>query len=179
MIVAGGPLTDGTYRFAVRRVDAAGNATDGPAQVVTIDATPPAPIAGLTHQGGGRFRFEPRAGAVDYTYRVGNGPTIPLAGATSFSVRGLPFDPTPVTVRAIDTAGNLGAEATVIAHGCRQFLAYIQPQNTRFFERLGWRPLGDPVIYQGQPHQLMQASLAAVRQSPAAGDRLLQLAVDR
>jgi putative N-acetyltransferase (TIGR04045 family) len=56
------------------------------------------------------------------------------------------------------------AEATVIAHGCRQFLAYIQPQNTRFFQRLGWRPLGEPVMYQGQPHQLMQASLAAARQ---------------
>jgi hypothetical protein len=28
------------------------------------------------------------------------------------------------------------AEATVIAHGCRQFLAYIQIQNVRFFQRL-------------------------------------------
>ena len=55
------------------------------------------------------------------------------------------------------------AEATVIAHGCRQFLAYIQSQNVRFFQRLGWRPIGEPVNYHGQPHQLMQASLAAAQ----------------
>lgn len=112
---AGGPLVDGSYSFAVRRLDAAGNASDGPPIVVTIDATPPAPVSGLVHQGGGQFRFNPMPGAVDYTYRVGNGPNIPLAGATAFKVRGLPFDPTPVTVRAIDAAGNLGAEAVVKA----------------------------------------------------------------
>jgi putative N-acetyltransferase (TIGR04045 family) len=55
------------------------------------------------------------------------------------------------------------AEATVLAHGCRQFLAYIQPQNVRFFQRLGWRPIGEPASYHGQPHQLMQASLAAAQ----------------
>lgn len=55
------------------------------------------------------------------------------------------------------------AEATVIAHGCRQFLAYIQSQNVRFFQRLGWRVIGEPVNYHGQPHQLMQASLAAAQ----------------
>jgi putative N-acetyltransferase (TIGR04045 family) len=62
---------------------------------------------------------------------------------------------------------NLGrvAEATVIAHGCRQFLAYIQVQNVRFFQRLEWCPIGEPVMYHGQPHQLMQASLAAAAAS--------------
>ena len=55
------------------------------------------------------------------------------------------------------------AEATVIAHGCRQFLAYIQSQNVRFFQRLGWRVIGGLVLHQGQPHQLMQASLAAAQ----------------
>jgi putative N-acetyltransferase (TIGR04045 family) len=53
------------------------------------------------------------------------------------------------------------AEATVIAHGCREFLAYIQTQNVRFFRRLGWQVIGDPVPHHGQPHQLMAASLAA------------------
>jgi putative N-acetyltransferase (TIGR04045 family) len=52
------------------------------------------------------------------------------------------------------------AEETVIERGCRQFLAYIQTQNIRFFQRLGWCALGEPVSFHGQPHQLMQASLA-------------------
>src|SRR5690242_11869172 len=39
------------------------------------------------------------------------------------------------------------AEATVIERGCQQFLAYIQPQNVRFFERLGWRAIGELVIH--------------------------------
>ena len=53
------------------------------------------------------------------------------------------------------------AEATVIEHGCRCFLAYIQLQNVRFFERLDWRAQGEPVIHCGEPHQVMAASLAA------------------
>ncbi|WP_152053360.1 Ig-like domain-containing protein [Tautonia marina] len=109
------PLPDGEHQLSIRRIDAAGNATEGPALTVRIDTTPPAPVAGLTHLGGGRVSFQQLSDAVDYVYRVGNGPTIPLAGATSFLARGLPFDPTPVTVRAIDAAGNLGAEATITA----------------------------------------------------------------
>ncbi|MCI0709240.1 MAG: GNAT family N-acetyltransferase [Chloroflexi bacterium] len=54
------------------------------------------------------------------------------------------------------------AEATVIEQGCEQFLAYIQLQNVPFFKRLNWSPIGEPVLYHGQPHQLMAASLAAV-----------------
>ncbi len=53
------------------------------------------------------------------------------------------------------------AEKVVIERNCRRFLAYIQLQNVRFFERLGWQQIGEPVLHFGQPHQLMQASLAA------------------
>lgn len=53
------------------------------------------------------------------------------------------------------------AERTVSEHGCRRFLAYIQLQNVRFFERLGWSKIGEPVLHCGQPHQLMEANLAA------------------
>ncbi len=51
------------------------------------------------------------------------------------------------------------AEKVVIERGCRRFLAYIQHQNVRFFERLGWRKIGEPVEQYGVPHQLMEASL--------------------
>ena len=53
------------------------------------------------------------------------------------------------------------AEKVVIERNCERFLAYIQLQNVRFFERLGWQQVGEPVIHFGQPHQLMQASLVA------------------
>lgn len=52
------------------------------------------------------------------------------------------------------------AEKVVIKQGCQQFLAYIQLQNVRFFERLGWRTIGASLDHFGQPHHLMQASLA-------------------
>lgn len=66
------------------------------------------------------------------------------------------------------------AEKVVIERGCHRFLAYIQLQNVRFFERLGWRQVGDPVLHFGEPHQLMQASLATqkARRSPQPAEPL-------
>lgn len=57
------------------------------------------------------------------------------------------------------------AEKVVIQRGCHRFLAYIQMQNVRFFERLGWQCVGQPEIHFDQPHQLMQASLAAAKKT--------------
>jgi putative N-acetyltransferase (TIGR04045 family) len=48
---------------------------------------------------------------------------------------------------------------TVKAAGCKEFFAYVQVQNVGFFERLGWRVRGRPVVYHGLSHQLMEASL--------------------
>jgi len=53
------------------------------------------------------------------------------------------------------------AVKTVISKDCKKFLAYIQPQNVRFFERLSWKTVGEPIIYQGLPHQLMEADLSS------------------
>lgn len=46
--------------------------------------------------------------------------------------------------------------------GCTVFTAHIQEKNVRFFEKLGWRPMGAPESFHGQPHQLMQADLDRV-----------------
>ena len=68
-------------------------------------------------------------------------------------------------------AGSIGAnlcrlaEATVIEQGCQRFLAYIQLPNVRFFERLGWHKVGEPLLYCGVLHQLVAASLAKANQS--------------
>lgn len=51
------------------------------------------------------------------------------------------------------------AVKTMKSGECKNFCAYVQPQNVRFFQRLGWEPVGEPETYQGLPHQLMKADL--------------------
>lgn len=51
------------------------------------------------------------------------------------------------------------AVETMKSGECGEFFAYVQPQNVRFFERLGWEPVGELETYQGLPHQLMKADL--------------------
>ena len=55
------------------------------------------------------------------------------------------------------------AEETVADRGAKRFLAYIQPQNVRFFEGLYWRKVGKPIMHCGLLHQLMEASLSDVK----------------
>ncbi|MFI5322483.1 MAG: MSMEG_0567/Sll0786 family nitrogen starvation N-acetyltransferase [Thermodesulfobacteriota bacterium] len=51
------------------------------------------------------------------------------------------------------------AVQTMRSGDCKKFLAYVQPQNIRFFIRLGWTPVDAPEVYQGFPHQLMEVDL--------------------
>ena len=51
------------------------------------------------------------------------------------------------------------AMKTVKERGCTKFLAYIQPQNVRFSERLRWTPTGEEVIIKGVTHCVMEADL--------------------
>jgi putative N-acetyltransferase (TIGR04045 family) len=53
------------------------------------------------------------------------------------------------------------AVETVKSRGCREFLAYVQPRNVNFFKRLDWKPVGEPVEYEGITHQLMEADLGS------------------
>ena len=55
------------------------------------------------------------------------------------------------------------AEKTVADRGAKRFLAYIQPNNVRFFERLNWRKVDQPVTHFGSIHQLMEASLFGMK----------------
>ena len=48
---------------------------------------------------------------------------------------------------------------TARARGCTRFLAQVQVQNLRLFERLQWQSL-QAIRVQGRPHVLMQANLA-------------------
>jgi putative N-acetyltransferase (TIGR04045 family) len=58
------------------------------------------------------------------------------------------------------------AVATAGQRGGREMEAYIQPANVRFFQWLGWRPVGGLVTYAGIPHQRMVIGLTT-----QAGDR--------
>lgn len=51
------------------------------------------------------------------------------------------------------------AVKTVKEHGCTTFLAHIQPQNVRFFTKLGWSRTGEEVEIKGVVHQVMKADL--------------------
>ncbi|MGQ0794519.1 MAG: MSMEG_0567/Sll0786 family nitrogen starvation N-acetyltransferase [Deltaproteobacteria bacterium] len=51
------------------------------------------------------------------------------------------------------------AVKSVKERNCKTFLAYVQPQNVRFFERLGWAKVGELIDYHGLWHQLMKADL--------------------
>jgi hypothetical protein len=57
------------------------------------------------------------------------------------------------------------AVSTAHAMGCREFLATVQHQNARFFQRLHWEPLGELELF-GLAHVKMRADLSYYR--PAA-----------
>lgn len=51
------------------------------------------------------------------------------------------------------------AVTTANTWGCKQFLATVQIQNVRFFQRLHWRSQEELMIWD-RPHHLMEADLA-------------------
>jgi len=52
------------------------------------------------------------------------------------------------------------AVATAGALGGRRMIAHVQLPNRAFFGRLGWTARGEPELYVGLPHQLMDIELA-------------------
>jgi putative N-acetyltransferase (TIGR04045 family) len=50
------------------------------------------------------------------------------------------------------------AVSTAHALGCREFLATVQHQNARFFQRLHWEPMGELELF-GLTHVKMRADL--------------------
>jgi putative N-acetyltransferase (TIGR04045 family) len=51
------------------------------------------------------------------------------------------------------------AVATAAARGGRRMIAHVQPTNEAFFRRLGWTRRGEPELYVGLPHLLMDIEL--------------------
>lgn len=59
------------------------------------------------------------------------------------------------------------AVQTAAAVGGTEMVAHVLPSNVRLFERLGWRPVGDPVTYVGRLHQRVVIDLEGVRKRMA------------
>jgi putative N-acetyltransferase (TIGR04045 family) len=70
------------------------------------------------------------------------------------------------------------AVTTANIWGCQRFLATVQSQNVRFFERLHWQSLEEMII-KDRPHHLMEADLNFYPSLPATEllleGKLLQL----
>jgi len=102
-------LPDGTYNYSLLRIDAAGNASQSGSEAITIDTTAPAAVTRLTIASNGVATFT-GAGGNRHEYRLGaSGSFVPLDGRTAFTAS----VSVPVGVRAIDAAGNVGAETWV------------------------------------------------------------------
>jgi putative N-acetyltransferase (TIGR04045 family) len=55
------------------------------------------------------------------------------------------------------------AVRTAAQRGGHRMIAYIQPSNVHFFERLGWYRVGKPAEYVGHLHQQMAINLSRAR----------------
>ena len=53
----------------------------------------------------------------------------------------------------------LKAVSTVKEKNAKHFFANIQFENVSLFKGLGWKPAGTVFLYNGKPHQLMEADL--------------------
>ncbi len=116
-----GPLQDpgvsagGSYSYTLTRTSLAGPTSTSRATVVTIDTTPPAAVGGLTVLSNGKVQFRATQSTDVYEYRVGtSGPYQSLGNATSFTPAGLVVGRNQVYVHAVDLAGNVGPNATVV-----------------------------------------------------------------
>lgn len=65
------------------------------------------------------------------------------------------------------------AVSTATARGCDEFLADVQVQNVKMFERLHWVSLG-AVERHGRPHHVMRAELAHYAPATTTESRLLR-----
>jgi putative N-acetyltransferase (TIGR04045 family) len=105
-------------------------------------------VLGIPSEVVGVVRIYPAGGGVWYGGRLGVAPQYRRVGAVGGAL--------------IQTA-----VSTAHAWGCTRFLATVQPQNVRYFERYHFRLVGDVDVC-GQAHALMRARLASHPPCPKA-----------
>jgi hypothetical protein len=108
-------LADGAHAVYVRAIDEYQARGPESALAFVLDTEAPPAVAGLAAGAGRTLSFEPTGPADIYEYRVSNdGPYRSLGAITRFVPTGLTYGANVVAVRAIDRAGNVGPEATVV-----------------------------------------------------------------
>lgn len=101
------PLPDGTYHYSLTRYDAAWNTSTSATTTITINATPPAAVSGLSVMSNGYASFTATGPDDRYEYQVGtSGEFVSILGTTAFMAPVGSW----IGVRATNRAGNIGPE---------------------------------------------------------------------
>ncbi|MGJ8678269.1 MAG: MSMEG_0567/Sll0786 family nitrogen starvation N-acetyltransferase [Akkermansiaceae bacterium] len=115
-------------------------------------------IAGMEENVIGVVRIDEREPGVWYGSRLGVAPEYRRVRRMSPAVSVRNKQPCHAGLGAIGASLIYKAVSTAHASGCHDFLATVQEQNARFFERLHWKPLEKMVLH-GRIHVKMRADL--------------------
>ncbi len=115
-------------------------------------------IAGMEDSVVGVVRIDEREPGVWYGSRLGVASDFRSVKKISPGVAMRNHQPVYRGLGALGAGLIYKAVSTAHALGCREFLATVQHQNARFFERLHWEPLQELELF-GLPHVKMRADL--------------------
>jgi len=115
-------------------------------------------VAGMEDGVVGVVRIDERAPGLWYGSRLGVAPDYRSIRQLSPSVSVRNSLPVYRGLGALGAGLIYKAVSTAHALGCTEFLATVQHQNARFFQRLHWEPLGTLDLF-GLPHVKMRADL--------------------
>ncbi len=115
-------------------------------------------VMGMEDQVVGVVRIEERERGVWWGSRLGVHPRFRNIGRLSSSVPQRNSQPPFFGKHSIGAGLIYKAVSTANGLGCHTFLALVQSQNARFFERLHWTSIRE-LEYRGHPHFKMQADL--------------------
>ena len=122
-------------------------------------------IAGMEDSVVGVVRIDEREPGLWYGSRLGVAPEFRRVRRLSPGVAARNHQPCYAGLGALGASLIYKAVSTANAIGCHEFLATVQHQNAKFFQRLHWKPLGEMEIH-GLTHVKMRADLGHYR--PAA-----------
>ena len=122
-------------------------------------------IAGMEDCVVGAVRIDEREPGLWYGSRLGVAPEFRRVRRLSPGVAARNHQPCYAGLGALGASLIYKAVSTANAIGCHEFLATVQHQNAKFFQRLHWQPLEEMEIH-GLAHVKMRADLGHYR--PAA-----------
>lgn len=119
-------------------------------------------VAGMEDAIVGVVRIDERSPGVWYGSRLGVAVDFRSVKRLSPSVATRNLQPVYRGFGALGAGLIFKAVSTAHALGCHEFLATVQSQNARFFQRLHWEPLSEMTLH-GLPHVHMRADLGYYR----------------